>query len=330
MEMAGLLDILGIGQLRLKNRIVLPAMATEMANDRGEVTESHIRHYKERAASLGLIIVEHCFISTSGRRSFKQLGIDRDELIPGFNRLVNAVHDYQTCIAVQINHAGRATTSKICGDQPIAPSPIPILDKLETPREIVKSDMDEISEDFVKAACRAVKSGFDAVEIHGAHGYLLNQFTSPLSNKRSDVFGGSFENRIRFPLEVIKNVKESIGEETILIYRIGADDMHPLGFNIEEAKKFAKLLVNTGVQILDVSGGLCGARPLKHQGFFIDLASKIKSAVNVPVIGVGGIIDPLFADNVILNGKADLVAVGRALLKDPHWARKSVETLNKS
>jgi len=177
-----------------------------------------------------------------------------------------------------------------------------------------------------------MKAGFDGVEVHGAHGFLLNQFFSPLANRRRDRYGGSLKNRVRFPLEVVERVKERVGGR-LLLYRLGSDDLDPKGTKIEDSKKFAVKLQEAGVDLIDVSGGLCGSRPTELQnrrGYFIPQAQQIKEVVNVPVIGVGGITEPEYANSLIREGRVDLVAVGRALLEDPDWAVEATRTLKKS
>jgi 2,4-dienoyl-CoA reductase-like NADH-dependent reductase (Old Yellow Enzyme family) len=181
---------------------------------------------------------------------------------------------------------------------------------------------------FGEAARRARRAGFDGVEGHGAHGYLLNQFTSPLTNTRNDEYGSSFEGRIRFPLETVTEVRRAVGSDYLLLYRLGAYDGEG-GVTIAEMQIFARRLVQAGINIIDVSGGLVGPSPdsMTGQGYFLPLAEKIKQAVEVPVIGVGGITDPVFADQAIREGRADLVAVGRALLANPDWALSAKRAL---
>jgi len=184
---------------------------------------------------------------------------------------------------------------------------------------------------FASAAERVVESGFDAVEIHGAHGFLLSQFLSPLSNKRGDEYGGKLEDRMRFPLMVVSRVKEKIGNFPLL-YRLGADDMKPGGLSLDESKVVARRLVEKGVHAIDVSGGMIGSRPENLQGipgYFVPFAEEIKRVVDVPVIGVGGITTAEFANEVIENDRADLVAVGRVMSADADWASKAVEALKK-
>jgi len=327
--MPRLFDPLRVRGLVLKNRIVMPPMATELASANGEVTERLVEHYSRRAKGPGLIIVEHSYVIRSGKLSENQLGIYNDDLIPGLAGLVNSVHEVGTPIAAQINHAGRLANSKISAAQPVAPSPIPASITAETPRELRQDEMVEIAERFASAAARALKAGFDAVEIHGAHGFLLNQFTSPLTNKRTDQFGSSLEGRMRYPLKVVDSIRRRIGKNVPLFYRLGADDRSPGGLTLEEGKKIAQKLVEAEVDVIDVSGGLCGSRPvdLKGEGYLIHLAEGVKMTVNVPVVGVGGIVTAEFADEVVKSGRADLVAVGRAMLNDPDWAAKTISRL---
>lgn len=327
--MPRLFDAFQVKGLVLKNRIVMPPMATELASEKGEVTERLVEHYSRRAKGPALIIVEHSYVMQNGKLSKNQLGVYSDELIPGLSRLVKSVHDAGTPVAVQINHAGRMAASKITGLQPVAPSPVPASPSAETPHELNLNEIEQIIEGFVSAAARALKAGFDAVEIHGAHGFLLNQFTSPLANQRADRYGGSLDGRMRFPLEIVSRVRKKVGNDVPLFYRLGADDRLPGGLTLEEGKRIAVKLVEAGVDVVDVSGGLSGSRPsdLKGEGYLIHLAEEVKTGVNVPVIGVGGIVTAKFADQVVKSGRVDLVAVGRAMVGDPDWAVKAITGL---
>lgn len=320
--MDNLLAPLKVKELTLENRIVMPPMNTELANEEGAVTDKLIEHYVKRSKGLGLLIVEHSFVVPEGKLSKKQLGIYEDKLIPGLKRLICSVHEVGTPVIIQINHAGGRTGAELIGKQPVAPSPS------ENVRELEIREIETLAEVFAKAAERAVKAGCDGVEIHGAHGFLLNQFFSPLTNRRRDRYGGSLENRVRFPLEVVEKVKEKIGGK-ILLYRIGSDDLDPAGTSIKDSQKFAVKLQEAGVDIIDVSGGICGSRPAQtqdKQGYFIPQAEQIKKVVDVPVIGVGGISDPEYANELIRAGRVDLVAVGSELLKNPDWALKAAQT----
>ncbi|MCW4030976.1 MAG: NADH:flavin oxidoreductase [Candidatus Bathyarchaeota archaeon] len=323
--MVALSDHLKIKDFTLKCRIVMPPMNTEFATRTGVVTEKLIEHYAKRSKALGLLIVEHSYVSLQGKYSKRQLGIHHDGLIPGLKKLVQNVHATNTPIIAQINHAGARTTKEITGIQPVAPSPT------ESAHGLQLDEIKRLSTTFEAAAERAIKAGFDGVEVHGAHGFLLNQFFSPLTNRRNDEYGGSLENRTRFPLEVVKKIRKAVGKK-LLLYRMGADDLNAEGTRIEDSKRFALKLEDAGVDIIDVSGGLCGSRPERLQGiqgYFVTQAHEIKKVVNLPVVGVGGIKEREYADKLVRNGTVDLVAVGRELLKDPKWAVKALQVSGK-
>ncbi len=327
--MPSLLDPLTVGQFTIKNRIVMPPMATELATENGEVTDKLINHYLDRCKGIGLLIIEHSYVEIQGKHSSNQLGIYDDKLIDGLSKLVKKIKDKcDVIVVIQLNHAGGKASSEITGFKPIAPSSVMIPGGVEEPKQMTLEDFERVREAFINAAIRAVKAGFDGVEIHGAHGFLLNQFLSPITNKRLDAYGGTLIKRMRFPLEIVEAVRNVI-EDKLLLYRLGADDMLPEGLTIDDSRKFAIKLEKYGVDIIDVSGGLCGSRPegLTGQGYFVPLAEKIKDVVSVPVIGVGGIRDPEYADKIIREGKVDLVAIGRAILEDPKWALKAIEKL---
>lgn len=312
---------------KIRNRIVLPPMATELATEKGEVTDEMMKHYDERSKAPGIVIVEHTYVMLNGKASLKQLGIYSDELISGLSRLAETIKKNGAVALIQLNHAGGRTSSSIIGEKPIAPSRIKIPPLTEEPREITLQDIINIKEAFKKAAERAVKAGFDGVEIHGAHGFLLNQFFSPITNKRLDAYGGTLEKRMKLPLEIVRDVRKIIGEKKILSYRLGADDLMPGGITIKDSIKMALKLEEEGVDIINVSGGLCGSRPpqLTGQGYFIPQAEEIKRNVKIPVIGVGGIRDPDYANELVKMGKVDMVAVGRAMLENPKWAEEALK-----
>ena len=328
--MPRLLDPIKIGSLKLKNRLVMPPMATNYADKNGEVTDKLIQHYTERSRNLGLLIVEYSYITGQGKTSPNQLGVHADKLIPGLRRLVEAVKANDTPIALQINHGGSAASSEVTGQQPVAPSPIKHPRRgEETPHQLEFDEIEEIIKLFKDAARRAAAAGFDAVEVHGAHGFLLNQFLSPLTNKRKDQYGGDLENRVRLPCRIIEEVRDELGSGYPIIYRIGADDLLPGGTTIREGVKAARKIAEKSVQVMDVSGGLGGSRgdDLRGPGYFVPQASEIKKTLDIPVIGVGGITTPDEADEFIRSEKVDLVAVGRAILRDEEWATKATEYL---
>jgi len=325
--MPSLLDPLKVGHLELRNRIVMPPMLSCKATLKGHVTDEMIEHYARRAADLGLQIIEATAISRTSLGIRSQLRLDSDQRIRGFKRLVNAVHQEGTPIAVQLGHVGGAGRSEVCGCQPLAPSDLMVPNKgQEIPRAMTVSDIEEVIEDFAQATLRACEAGFDAVELHGAHGYLLNQFLSPLCNKRNDKYGGSLKNRIRLPLRIMISIRRELGSNYPVLYRLGAEDMLQGGLTLEEGVQAATVLAEEGVDVIDVSGGLVGhLNPANDDpGFFVPQATAVKRAVKIPVIGVGGIKTAAEADAIIRSGQADLVAVGRAMLKDPKWASKAV------
>jgi 2,4-dienoyl-CoA reductase-like NADH-dependent reductase (Old Yellow Enzyme family) len=328
--MPGLLDPITIKGLEIPNRLVMPPMATRFAAETGEATDDLIGHYSERAAGVGLVIVEHCFVMIEGRMRADQPGVHRDELIPSLSRLAEAVHLQGAKIAVQINHGGSKVPPDAERRLPVGPSPVPFPGSEVQPRELTAGEIRRVVEAFGEAARRARDAGFDAVEVHGAHGFLNSQFLSPLTNRRSDRYGGTLENRLRLPLEIVAEVLKQAGGGCPLLYRLGADDFMDGGLGIEEGVQAAQALVEAGVDVLDVSGGLGGyAHPtIKSQGFMIPAAERVKAAVTVPVIGVGGITEAEFADRVIREGRVDMIAVGRATLSDPSWARKAVDRLS--
>ncbi len=321
--MVGILDPLNIRGLTLRNRFVMPPMHTGLATNNGAVTDSLIEHYVQRSEALGLVIVEHSYVTIEGRLSQNQLGIYDDSLVSGLKELAHCIHKKGASVILQINHAGKSTNAEVTGTQPVAPSPF------GGSRQLEVKEIEAVTEAFALAAERAVKADFDGVELHGAHGYLLNQFFSPLVNRRTDNYGGSLENRMRFPLEVVVRVREKLGGK-ILSYRLGAVDLDPAGVDIKDSKKFAAKMEEAGVDVIHVSGGFCGSSPESlqtGQGYFIPHAHKIEKVVKIPIIGVGGITDPEYADKIIKEGKVDLVAVGRALLNDSNWAKKAVKNL---
>jgi NADPH2 dehydrogenase len=324
--MPDLLSTIIIKQKEFRNRIVLPPLYSGLAADDGQITSGHFDYYTKRSrAGVGLVIVEHSFVEPEGKAGEKQVGIYKDTMVVGLYKLAIAIKDTGAISVIQISHAGSNT--KIV-EFPKGPSPIPHPHSGIVPREMSKGEMDNIKKAFVMAALRAKDAGFDGVEIHGAHGYLLNQFTSPITNNRTDEYGGSLKNRLRFPLEIIKGVREAVGEKYLVLYRLGADDKRKGGLTVEDSKLFAGKLQNY-VDIIDVSGGLCGGRWAGiTPGVFVPISAVIKSQVSVPIIVTGGITEPKMADQIIREDKADFVGIGRAQLKDENWTKNAIEELS--
>ena len=330
--MPGLLDSIHIGSIKLPNRLVMALMATEFATKQGEVTDALITHYQERVQGIGLVIAESSYVMPAGRASPQQLGIHEDNLIPGLQRLAWTVQEHGSKAAIQLKHAGAKALPNAELGSPAGPSAIAPPESESVPRELSAEEIEGIVIAFGQAARRAKEAGFDAVEVHGAHGEINNQFASPVTNKRTDRYGGSLENRILLPLEIISEVRMQVGKDYPLVYRLGADDMVKGGLTIQDGRRIATALVEAGVDVIDVTGGLGGSEhpTIKTQGYFIPLAEKIKRVARVPVIGIGGITEPEYADRVIREGRVDMVAVGRAILNDPQWTRKAVDILSGS
>lgn len=331
MELKNALSEGKFGTLTLKNRFIMPAMGTHMSDENEFITQGLIDYHVERAkGGVALNITEFSSVHPTTAEAHLP-GVYDDKFIPGLKKLVDAVHEVGGKICLQIWHAGRQTSSKITGQQIIAPSAIPHAVFQEMPLEMTKDQIKEIVEAYGDAAVRAKKAGFDAVELHGAHGYLLNQFMSAYSNKRTDDYGGTLENRTRFAVEVVKNIKEKVGKDFPLSYRISANEHVPEGLTIEDTVIAAKLLEEAGVDVIHVSNGLFELlqytiAPIDVPvGFNVPNATAIKSAVNIPVIAVGRINDPVFADKLIEEGKCDFVALGRASLADPEFVNKAKE-----
>ncbi len=320
--MPSVLDSIKVKGMFFKNRFVMPPMQGDHATVEGGVTEKLIEFYEKRAEALGLIIVEHSYVNLHGQLSKRQLGIYDDNLVPGLKELVKRIQPFNTRIILQLNHAGAKAPSRL-GIESVSAS------ARESARELRIDEIEMLPYTFGRAAERAVQAGFDGVEIHGAHGFLLNQFYSPITNHRTDDYGGSLENRIRLPLQVVQEVKRKIGTR-LLLYRLGSVDLELMGTQIEDSQYFGRALANAGVDILNVSGGLCGGAPsvlAVREGFFVPQAEAIKSKVDVPVIGVGGVRTPKYADQAIKDGSVDFIAVGRALRTDADWALKAVKYL---
>jgi NADPH2 dehydrogenase len=328
--MPGLFDPIRIKGLSLKNRLVMPPMATGLATEDGAVTDRHIMHYTTRAhGAVGLIIIEHTYVAEDGKTREGQMGLYDDRLIPGLKRLVEAIHAEGAKVIIQLTHAGAKANRDITGKQPSGPWNIMLPKSNEAPRSLTIPEIKTIVMRFGDAAYRAVEAGFDSVELHGAHGYLLCQFLSPYANQRNDEYGGSLEKRLRFPVEVIKEVKTRLGKNMPLFYRFGADDMLEGGLTRQEAKLAAPHLEQAGVDVIDISGGIGGDGRLlfTEQGYFIPLAEGIKEVVKVPVIGVGNITEPEYADRIIRERKVDMVAIGRKLLSNPEFPKQAAQKL---
>ena len=304
---------LKIRNITLQNRIVMPPMDRSSSRD-GSVSDDLIDHYRERAESTGLIIIEHEYVSPEGRAHPKQLSMAGDEVIEGYRKLADAIHLEGSNAIAQISHAGFEA-------------------KVENPLNVNAMTLDDIAhvrESFIKAALRTEKAGFDGVEIHCAHGYLLNQFYSPYTNKRTDDYGGSLLNRSRLTNEIIRGMREALGEDHIIAVRFGAYDYLDGGSRLEDIGEAVMSFENSGVDLLDISGGLCRFKnPLsKEPGWFKELSKIARDASNCPVILTGGVKKIADAEALLEGGYADLIGIGRAMLMDAKWSRKALSGID--
>lgn len=329
--MSYLLKSLKAGHLELDNRLVMPPMATAKAEVDGKVSRGVLDYYAEKTKGgyISLVIIEHSFIKADGKASENQLSVSDDSVVEGLKELADVIHGNKSKAVMQINHAGGGTTEEIIGTTPVAPSALANPRRGTMPREITREEIKDIIDAFKNAARRTKEAGFDGVEIHSAHGYLLNQFFSPLTNKRTDEYGGDIMNRIRIHLQVIEAVQSAVGEGFPILLRLGASDFMEGGSSIEDSKIATQEFEKAGVNVIDISGGFCGysVPGLTGQGYFASLTEEIKKVVSIPVILTGGITEVQAAEKLLADGKADLIGVGRAILKDSNWAKKAIESL---
>jgi len=330
-DLTHLFQPITIRGMTLKNRVVMAPMVTNYATADGAVTQRLIDYLVARAwGGVGLIEVEASYVRADGRGFPNEVGVDRDELVPGLTELTRLVHEGKAKVAIQLFHAGRQTSAALTGTQPVAPSPLADPSTGELPRELPRAEIVELEEAFVQAARRAQAAGFDAVEVHGAHGYLINQFLSPFSNRRTDEYGGNTRGRARFATNIVRKMRQAVGDDYPILFRISADEYVPGGLTLAEAKVIAGYIEEAGADLISVSAGNYASPGLiiiptmdLDAGLFVPLAAGVKEAVSVPVMAVGRLHDPVLAEQVLAEGSADLVALGRALLADPGWVEKA-------
>lgn len=311
-----------IGKLTVRNRLVMPPMQTNKT-DAGHVTDELADYYRERAigSKPGIIITEHSCVARNARAAKEQLSIASDDMIAEHKRLTDAIHEGGCRAFVQLNHAGSNGIDESVSASNVN---IPIKKLSKRPRELSGEEILCIEEYFATAAARAVQAGYDGVEIHCAYGYLLNQFYSPMTNKRTDEYGGSLEKRLRITVETVNAVRRAVGGDVPIAVRLGGADYLPGGSKEEDAVQAAILLEDAGIDILDISGGMCFFTRPGHMepGFFSSMTEKIRAKVAIPVLLTGGIKKVEDAERLLEEGKADLIGVGRALLKDAYWREK--------
>lgn len=318
-----------VKNMTIKNRIVMMPMGTNYGEQNGEMSFLHLNYYEERAkGGVGLIILENASVdSPQGSNGTTQLRIDHDNYIPRLFKLCESIHRHGACIAVQINHAGASAISSRTGMQPVSASDIPSKEGGEIPRPLTRDEINQIVKKYGEAARRAQIAGFDAVEIHAGHSYLISQFLSPLTNNRTDEFGGSLENRTRFCRMILEEVRNQVGPDYPIFLRLSADELMEGGNTLEDTLAYLEYLQDE-VDVFDVSCGLNGS--IQYQidaNYFPDgwrsyMAKAVKEKFGKPCISMGNIRDPKVADDIIANGDADLIGMGRGLIADPQWVNK--------
>ncbi len=321
------------GGLNIRNRIVMAALNNNFSTEEGMANDRILSFLEERAqGGAGLIVSEATPVSWSGRHRIRCLSAFGDQFIPSLHRIAEVVHAQGAAFALQLHHAGRLSNEKVLGFSPLAPSPIPRGPGHPPPREIKVAEIEQIVLDFGAAARRAQQAGLDAVEVHGAHGYLIQQFMSPCSNQRKDAYGGKSENRIRFALEVTREVRRQVGPSYPVLFRLSAREFFEGGYELAEALDWAVELKKAGVSIFDVSGGtnntwmssLFVIQPMFFPAaFHAPSAAAIREVAKVPVIAVGRMDSLPLMEKILADGKADLIASGRQFLTDPHWPIKA-------
>jgi 2,4-dienoyl-CoA reductase-like NADH-dependent reductase (Old Yellow Enzyme family)/NADH dehydrogenase FAD-containing subunit len=328
-----------IGTMELKNRLVCPPMVRNWATEDGEITDRLITHYAAIAAGgTGMIIVEASYTHPTGKGFVNQVGVHDDKLIPGLKRLASAVHAHGVKVGVQAHHAGRQTLPQICGCDPVAPSPIPcevlkLADPDYVPRELTTGEVGVMADSYAEAARRIKEAGFDFVEIHGAHGYLITGFLSPLFNQRSDKYGGNFSGRMRFALEVVEKVRAQVDPDYPVTVRLIGSEFSKGGIDIAYTQRVVQELDKAGIDGFHISGGIYDSppdQPIPPMATppcpLVEFAAAVKEVTSKPVITVSKIYRPELVEDVLAKNQADFVATGRWLLADPEWPNKVKES----
>ncbi|MGY0488351.1 NADH:flavin oxidoreductase/NADH oxidase [Streptomyces sp. WG-D5] len=346
--MSALFEPYTLRSLTIPNRVWMPPMCQYSAAPEGPLVGApndwHFQHYAARAVGgTGLIIVEATGVSPEGRISPQDLGIWNDTQVEAFRRITSFLKSQNTVPGIQLGHAGRkASTDRpwkggapvgpdAHGWQAVAPSAVAFDEKHPVPAELSVEEIKEIVQQFVAAARRSLEAGFQVVEIHGAHGYLIGEFLSPHSNKRTDAYGGSYENRTRFALEVVDAVRAVWPEELPLFFRISATDWldGEEGWTADDTVRFAAELKEHGVDLIDVStgGNAAGVRIPLGPGYQVPFAARVRNEAGIPAAAVGLITEPEQAEKILANGEADAILLGRELLRDPSFARHAAREL---
>ena len=329
-----LFEALSIRDITFRNRLWVSPMCM-YSSDNGFPNDWHLVHLGSRAVGgAGMVCVEATGVSPEGRISPADSGIWLDEHVPAFTRLTRFIKAQGAVPGIQIAHAGRkastappwyggkAVAPENGGWEVVAPSAIPFADDYPMPREMTQSDIEKVIEDFGTAARRAVSAGFDVIEVHAAHGYLLHEFLSPLSNRRTDEFGGSLENRMRLPIGVAETVRNVVPAELPVFVRISATDWADGGWDLQQSIEFAKRLKLAGIDLIDCSSGglVADAKIAVSPGYQVPFAEAIRREAGIATVAVGMITEPVQAEEILQNEQADAVMVAREFLRDPYFA----------
>ncbi|HUU39051.1 MAG TPA: NADH:flavin oxidoreductase [Candidatus Desulfaltia sp.] len=321
-----------ISSVTIPNRFVRSATHDFMAGEDGSITERNLSLFTGLAeGGVGLIITGHAFVNPAGKASPRQIGVHEDGLVEGLSRIPGVVHRFSSRVFLQISHAGRQTKEKICGCTPLAPSAVyePVFKVM--PRAMTKDDIKKIIDDFVQAGRRAKQAGFDGVQIHVAHGYLLSSFISPHTNRREDEYGGSLLNRTLIVRQIVECLKNAAGPDFPVIAKLNSSDFLPGGLEIEESIEIARLLESSGLDGVEVSGGMSeagrgsmwqGLRSEDEEGYFVEAAGRFKAALGLPVFGLGGLRTLAVMERAVELGKVDLVSLSRPLIREPDLIRR--------
>ena len=324
--MSLLLSEYQLKDMKIRNRIVMPPMCMYSAQE-GMVNDWHLIHYATRAVGgVGLILIEATGVESRGRITDHDLGLWKDEQVEGMARLVRICKEQGAKVGVQLAHAGRK--SEVTLEHPVAPSPIAFNDKYRTPAELKKEELPGIITAFRDAARRADQAGFDTIEIHGAHGYLINEFLSPLTNKRTDEYGGSPENRSRLLKEILRQVRSVWPERKPLIVRVSAEDYVEEGNHVEVIAGILKELRGEGIDLVNVSsGGVVNVGMKTYPGYQVEFAETIRKETKIPVMAGGLITSAKKAEKILKNEQADLIYIGRELLRNPYFPLQAAKEL---